>query len=304
MGRVSGLSRRRVLVGGLTVAALAASPRPAGAAPPDPSVPPTPPIGDQITDLERRNNAIIGVYAEDLTTGRFVAYRSDDMFAMCSTFKAYAAGRVLQMVSRGQFTLDHTEFVDPAAVVSNSPVTGERAGSDMTLAELCQAALQHSDNTAGNLLLKTLGGPPGLTAFARSVGDDRTRLDRWETELNSALPGDPRDTSTPAALAVGIRRLLVGDALGKRERAQLEEWMRGNQTSSMRTGLPPGWTSADKTGSGDYASTNDVGVVYGPDRQRLLLSVMTRTAGLDPQAPDLRPAIGDVAAAVMANLRP
>ena len=108
----------------------------------------------------------------------------------------------------------------------------------MTLAELCEAAVQVSDNAAGNLLLQTIGGPSAITDFARSIGDDRSRLDRWEIELNSAVPGDPRDTSSPYALGTGYRNLLTGDVLAQPQRQQLEDWMRGNQTSSMRAGLP------------------------------------------------------------------
>jgi beta-lactamase class A len=221
---------------------------------------------------------------------------------MCSTFKGYASARVLQMVEQGQLTLDQTVFVDPSAIVANSPRTAPRAGGDMTLDELCQAALQVSDNTAGNLLLKTIGGPPAITAFARSIGDPSSRLDRWETELNSAVPGDPRDTSTPEALGGGYRSLLAGDALAPPQRQQLEDWMRANETSSMRPALPPGWTIADKTGSGDYGSTNDVGVAYGPSGQRVLLAQMTRSQANDPKAQNLRPLIGELTTMLIPEL--
>jgi beta-lactamase class A len=166
----------------------------------------------------------------------------------------------------------------------------------MTLRQLCEAALQRSDNTAGNILLKTIGGPQAVSDFARSIGDDTTRLDRWETDLNSAAPGDPRDTSTPRALGSGYRRLLTGNVLGTPQRQQLEDWMRGNVTSarSMRAGLPPGWTSADKTGAGYFGSTNDIGIAYGPDGRQVLLAVMTRTQSSDPDAPMLQPLIAEV----------
>jgi len=247
---------------------------------------------------------LIGVFATNLDSGETVAHRAQDSFAMCSTFKGYAAARVLQMVERGEMalTLDSRMLVEPTAVVANSPVTGARAGQEMTVAELCQAALQVSDNTAGNMLLRWIGGPDKITDFARSIGDERSRLDRWETELNAAVPGDPRDTSTPEALGGGYRALLVGDALAPPQRAQLETWMRGNQTSSMRAGLPPGWTSADKTGSGDYGSTNDVGIAYGPTGQRVLLALMTRSQGDDPKAENMRPLIGELAGLVMSTL--
>jgi beta-lactamase class A len=292
------LSRRNALIGGVTLAAVAAtSTKPASANPPPVNSPEV-----QIAGLEQANGALIGLFAVNLDSGQTLANRAQESFAVCSTFKGYAAARVLQMVERGELTLDHKVFVDPADIVANSPRTQPRAGGEMTLDELCQAAVQVSDNTAGNLLLKTIGGPPAITAFARSIGDDRTRLDRWETELNSALPGDPRDTSTPQALGGGYRNLLAGEALAPPQRQQLETWLRANETSSVRPGLPPGWTTADKTGNGDYASTNDVGIAYGPDGGRILLSIMTRTTTDDPKAPNNRPLIGQLTSLVMPSL--
>ena len=291
------LSRRHVLLSGLTLAAVAAA-----AQHPALAQPPTSSIEASLQDLEARHNASIGLFARNLVSDKTVAHRAQDPFAMCSTFKGYASARVLQMAEHHELSLDDTMFVDPAGILPNSPVTGPRAGGEMSLAELCQAALQQSDNAAGNLLLSRIGGPQAITAFARSIGDQQTRLDRWEIELNSAIPGDLRDTSTPEALGGGYRALLDGDVLAPPQRRLLEDWMRANQTSSMRAGLPPGWTSADKTGSGDYGSTNDVGIAFGPDGQRVLLAVLTRSQADDPKAENMRPVIGEVTSLVMPTL--
>ncbi|MBY0442909.1 MAG: class A beta-lactamase [Mycobacteriaceae bacterium] len=303
---MSQLSRRRALLGGLTLAAAACARKPISAGPAsstlsDPAEP-LPPIDERIAALENRHNAVVGLFAADLNAGRSISHRAQDPFAMCSTFKCYASARVLQMVQHGELTLQQTVVVDPAAIVANSPRTQLRAGGQMTLAELCQAALQVSDNTAANLLLKMIGGPAAVTAFAHSIGDDRTRLDRWETELNAAIPGDPRDTSTPEALGGGYRQLLTGDVLDTPQRRQLENWMRANETSSMRAGLAPGWTTADKSGSGDYGSTNDVGIAYGPTGQQALLALMTRTRTDEPKAQNLRPLIAEVTTLVLPAL--
>jgi beta-lactamase class A len=293
------LSRRQALLGGLTLATAAAcATKPVLADPAEP----LPPIQERIAALERRHDAYVGLFAVDLDGGRSISHRGQEAFAMCSTFKGYASARVLQMVGQDQLTLDQTVFVDPGAIVANSPRTQPRAGGEMTLDELCQAALQVSDNTAGNLLLKTIGGPPAITAFARSIGDPSSRLDRWETELNSAVPGDPRDTSTPEALGGGYRSMLTGDTLAPAQRQQLEDWMRANETSSMRAGLPPGWTTADKTGSGDYGGTNDVGIAYGPAGQRVMLAMMTRSQVNDPKAVNLRPLIGELTTLLIPEL--
>ena len=286
-----------MLAGGLAVAGLAALPqKPVLADPADP----VPPVHDRIEALQRQHDVEIGVYAVDLESGRTVSHLDGESFAMCSTFKGYAAARVLQMVQNGELTLDRQVFVDPEqAALPNSPRTAPNAGGQMTLADLCAAAVQVSDNAAGNLLLQTIGGPSAITDFARSIGDDRTRLDRWEIELNTAIPGDPRDTSSPRALGGGYRSLLSGDVLAPPQRQQLEDWMRANETSSMRTGLPDGWTTADKTGNGDYGSTNDVGMAYGPQGQRLLLAIMTRSQANDPKAANNRPLIGELTKLLM-----
>jgi beta-lactamase class A len=293
------ISRRTMLIGGLSVATLTACSPQAVLA--DPAQP-LPPVQDRLDALAGRHDAQIGVYAINLNTQKSLGYRDEEPFAMCSTFKAYAAAAVLQRAQRGQLTLNDAVPIEPGDILPNSPVTEPRVGTTMTLAELCQAALQRSDNAAANGLLGVLGGPQAITEFARSIGDQRTRLDRWEIELNAAVPGDPRDTSTPRALGGGYRAVLTGDVLDPGSRQRLVDWMLGNQTSSMRAGLPAGYTSADKTGSGDYGTTNDVGVVYGPDGRRLLLAIMTKSATDDPDAPSLRPLIGEIAGLVMAEL--
>jgi beta-lactamase class A len=241
------------------------------------------------------------LFAIDLASGRTLAHRDGERFAMCSTFKAYAAARVLQKAQHGELDLQQAIFIDPAGLLPNSPVTAPQAGKTMPLAQLCAAAVQHSDNAAANLLLRSIGGPQAITEFARSIGDGQTRLDRWEIDLNTAIPGDPRDTSTPRALGEGIKSLLAGTILDETRRRQLEDWMRGNVTSaqSMRAGLPPRWTTADKTGTGDYGSTNDIGIAYGPDGQRVLLSLMTRSRLPNPNADPLRPLIAEATSSTL-----
>jgi beta-lactamase class A len=260
------------------------------------------PQAGPIEALERANDVVIGVFAVNLDTGRTITHRAQDTFAMCSTFKAYLAARVLQLVGRGERSLDQGLYVDAMDILPNSPRTEPRVGTEMTMAELCQAILQVSDNAAANILLRNIGGPQAITEFARSIGDPRSRLDRFEIDLNSAVPGDLRDTSTPEALGGGFRTFLTGDVLAPPQRQLLEDWMRANETSSMRAGLPAGWTTADKTGSGDYGTTNDVGIAYGPNGQRVLLAVLTRSASDDPEAENNRALIGEVTAAVFPEL--
>ncbi|MBV9091674.1 MAG: class A beta-lactamase [Mycobacteriaceae bacterium] len=290
------LTRRQALIAAAALSGAGALYRPAAAV--------AAPTDDAFAALEGQYNARLGVYAADLLSSRVVSYRDADRFAMCSTFKTYASGRVLQMVDRGRLQLHDVAPISPGGVLPNSPVTGQAVGRTLTLGDLCAAALQRSDNTAANLLLSTIGGPPAVTAFAREIGDDQTRLDRVEPDLNSAIPGDDRDTTTPAAMAAGYQNLLTGRVLSAHSREQLVAWMRGNVTSTMRAGLPVGWASADKTGTGDYGTTNDIGVAYGPSTKLVLLALFARSPSDDASAPALRPLIADATKAVFAALTP
>jgi beta-lactamase class A len=145
----------------------------------------------------------------------------------------------------------------------------------MTVSELCEVTLQYSDNAAANLLMKQIGGPAAVTAYARSIGDSEFRLDRWETELNSALPDDVRDTTTPLAMARSLQKLVLGDVLPAAQRKLLRDWMVGNTTGAtrIRAGVSAAWTVADKTGAGDYGTVNDIGVIWPPGKAPLVLAV-------------------------------
>ncbi|APA89734.1 class A beta-lactamase (plasmid) [Paraburkholderia sprentiae WSM5005] len=225
--------------------------------------------------LESATGGRLGVAALNTADGTQVQHRADERFPFCSTFKVMAASAILKRSeTENGLRRQHIAYTKDE-LVAYSPITAEHAGTGMTVSELCAAALQHSDNTAGNLLIKMLGGPAAVTAFARSIGDDPFRLDRWETELNTAIPGDPRDTTTPAAMAGSLQRLALGDALGAPERAMLIEWMRGNTTGAakIRAGVPAAWSVADKTGGGDYGTTNDIAVMWPPGKPPIVLAV-------------------------------
>lgn len=291
------VTRRQALIGALVAGGVLAGCRIAGATPPPATA------DSDFAALEHRHGARIGVWALDLGTGQTLGYRPDDRQAMCSTFKTYAVGRVLQMVAGGALDLNSAIPITARDIVVDSPVTSKRVGTSMSMAELCEAALVFSDNSAGNALLRSIGGPPAITSFARGLGDDQTRLDRWEPDLNSALPGDPRDCTTPRALVTAYRALMVGDALDPPSRDRLVTWMQANVTSDkrFRAGLPPGWTSADKTGAGDFGVTNDAGLLIGPTGQRILVAVLTRSAEDRADAPRLNDAIADTVRLTLAR---
>ncbi len=226
--------------------------------------------------LEAELGGQIGLYYYDTGAGYGFSWRGAQRFPMNSTFKVVLAGAVLAERA-GPGLMDEIIPYGPNELVTYSPVTEQHAGEGMTRAALCRAALQHSDNTAANLLIRDLGGPAAVTAYARTLGDASFRLDRWETELNDNPPGDPRDTTTPRAMGQTLEKLLLGDALPTAQREQLVAWMRGNKTGEarIRAGAPTGWTVADKTGTGGYGTANDVGVLWPPAGSPVILVVFT-----------------------------
>lgn len=225
--------------------------------------------------LEQTNGGRLGVAVLDTATGERSGYRADERFPMCSTFKFLLAAAVLQRVDRHQETLDHKITIPPKPLVFNSPLTEPHAGGMMTIAALCHAALTQSDNTAANLLLESIGGPASITSFSRSIGDTVTRLDQMETSLNESLAGDPRDTTSPTAMAGDLKSVLLGNVLSSASRDQLTLWMAANLTGleRLRAKLPEGWRAADKTGSNGEHTSNDIAVMWPAGKPPIIVVV-------------------------------
>jgi len=234
------------------------------------------PFAAELKELERTFDARLGVYAVDTGTGREVAYNDGERFAYASTFKALAAGAVLRKYSMSG--LGKVIRYSRDDLVAYSPVTEKHVETGMSLGALCDAAVRYSDNTAANLLFDALGGPKGLDSMLEEIGDDVTRMERREPELSRWAPGSTRDTSTPRALTKDLRAFVLGDVLGKSERAQLTKWLKTNTTGDelIRAGTPKGWVVGDKTGSGSgYGARNDIAVVWPPDTAPIVMAIMS-----------------------------
>ncbi len=217
----------------------------------------------------------IGVSAVNTANDVWIHYRAEERFPVTSTFKVIAVAAILKLSVKDANLLQQIIKYAESDLVSWSPVTEKNVSEGMSIAALCAATIQYSDNTAANLLMKVLGGPEAVTQFARSIGDDTFRLDRWETELNSAIPEDLRDTTTPKAMARSLRQLVLGDVLPEAQRTQLQNWLKGNTTgdASIRASVPKDWTVADKTGGGAYGTTNDIAVLWPPKGAPIVVAI-------------------------------
>ncbi|KWT58421.1 class A beta-lactamase [Streptomyces albus subsp. albus] len=230
--------------------------------------------------LEREHQARVGVFALNLATGATLLHRAHELFPICSVFKTLAAAAVLRDLDHDGTQLSRVIHYTGADVTKSghAPVTKDHIDTGMTIRALCDATIRYSDNCAGNLLLRELGGPTAITRFCRSLGDPVTRLDRWEPELNSAEPDRRTDTTAPYAIARTYQRLVLGNALDRPDRALLTDWLLRNTTSveRFRKGLPKDWKVADKSGGGStYGTSNDVAIAWTPDGAPIVLALFT-----------------------------
>ncbi|MGW1839463.1 class A beta-lactamase [Streptomyces sp. NPDC002067] len=245
------------------------------------------PFADDLRQLEQKFSARLGVYAIDTGTGREVAYRDGERFPFNSTFKALAAGEILKQ--RTLSGLNEVVTYSKDDLVPNSPVTKKHVGTGMTLRALCDAAVRYSDNTAANLLFDKLGGPKGLNAALKKLGDHVTRMERPEPLLSAWDPKSTRDTTTPRALAKDLRAYTLGGALRPGEREQLTTWLRTNTTGAtlIRAGVPKSWTVGDKTGMGsNYGTRNDIAVLWPEHSSPIVVSILSSKSKADAAPED------------------
>lgn len=235
-----------------------------------------------IESIEDRLDARVGLYIRDSGSDWSISHRADERFLMTSTFKPMLCAAALRQVDEGTLNLDAALRIEQGAILDYAPVTQTMVGRTMTIDDLCFAALDMSDNTATNLLIDHIGGPEAVTRFLRDIGDPVSRLDRREPELNTFAPGDPRDTTTPEAMAATLETMLMGDALTAQSRARLIDWMsHGGVTGPLiRASTPADWLIADRSGSGNF-NRNVIAMVTPPDQSPYFISVFLSDADAD-----------------------
>ncbi|MDB5693336.1 MAG: Beta-lactamase [Alphaproteobacteria bacterium] len=259
------------------------------------------PLQETVRRLERRSGGRLGVALLDTGSRRRFAWRGDERFPLCSTFKFLLAADLLSRADRGQERLDRRLAIRESRL-DNSPFTKSRVGRDASLRELCQAVIEVSDNDAANLLLDQVGGPDGVTRFARAIGDPVTRLDRTEPVAVDPSAAGMRDTTTPNAMARDFERIILGQMLHPASRAALTAWLVGARTgvSRLKAGFPRGWRVGHKTGTGMHGTSNDVAIVWPGARPPVILAAYLTGSALDDRGRDA--VLADVARAVASAL--
>ncbi len=246
-------------------------------------------VRDALRALETKSGGRLGVAAVDTGSGHWIGHRAEERFAMCSTHKFLTAAAILSLVDQGRLTLDQRVSYSRADLLEYAPVASKNLDAGfMTVDALCAATVGWSDNTANNLLLGLLGGPEGWTRYARQLGDATSQLDRIEPALNTAVPGDSRDTTTPDAMVRNLNIVLLDNALSDASRTRLESWMARNTVTAslLPAGLPAGWRVSDKSGAGQNGTRNDIGIIRPPKAAPILATIYCTESMLSPASRD------------------
>jgi beta-lactamase class A len=250
-------------------------------------------------------SARLGAAVLDTATGQLWRYHADERFPLVSTHKAFTCAALLAKVDKGEAWLDRRVVILATDIEPYSPVTQDRIAPDaMSLSELCAATLSVSDNTAANFVVAAVGGPDGVTAFFRTLGDQTSRLDRTEIDLNEATPGDVRDTTTPAAAVADLDKILLGGALKPVSRERLTHWMMDDRVAGplLRAALPEDWRIADRSGAGGHGARGIVAVLWPPDRAPLVAAIYLTDTAASIQARNA--AIAHIGAALVREISP
>jgi beta-lactamase class A len=258
-------------------------------------------LSNQFAAIEQQIGGRLGVAALDTGNGRRIEYRAAERFPICSTFKFILAAAILEQGDREP--LDRRLYYGPDDLLEWAPITKKHVlEGGMPVRDLCAAAMEYSDNTAANVLLRALGGPSKLTEYLRGLGDPVTRLDRTEPSLNSAVAGDTRDTTTPGAMVSNLELLLLSGRLSRDSQDQLEAWLAANTTGAkrIRAGLPLTWRTGDKTGTGENGAASDIAIVRPPGRAPILIAIYL--VGSRSDADQLNGAIARVASLIAQSL--
>ncbi len=237
-------------------------------------------LEESIILIEQNIAGRVGVSVFDTQNNQHWNYKGNERFPMMSTFKTLACAKMLQELDGGDIKANTQYLIKKEDLVVYSPITKKQVGNTITPEKSCEATMLTSDNTAANIVLQHIGGPKGVTDFLRSIGDNVTRLDRFEPDLNEAKINDLRDTTTPNAMVQTLNTILLGEVLTENAQSQLTTWMKNNTISGqlLRSVLPQDWIIADRTGAGAHGSRGITALVWNTKRKPIIISIyLTQT---------------------------
>jgi beta-lactamase class A len=260
-----------------------ATPRPARALP-APAY-----IRDQVTNLGKGFNGLVGIAVRSVDDGWETGWKDDDLYPQQSVSKLWVSITALDAVDKGKVSLDDlVTFTRSDLTVFHQPIRTQILGGSYTtsLADLMVKAITTSDNTANDKLMRSVGGPEAVRRMIATKRLGAIRFYDGERALQSKIAGliwsqsysignaffeardalplavrraafkryieDPYDGAAPSAIVGALARLKKGELLSPASTARLLNTMGNTHTgpNRLKGGLQPGWTLSHKTGTG------------------------------------------------------
>jgi beta-lactamase class A len=249
------------------------------------------------TEIERLADAtggIVGVAATQLTTGRHIGYREDELFPTASVIKLPLLVALYEDALAGRIDLaERVAYRDGTKVAGSGVLQYLDDGLNPTLRDLSVLMMSVSDNTATDLLFERVGktriegtmarlGLPSIRVpfdirqmLMELVDMDHSKPGGYEElrrllRLSAGSGGrsmipEQADRTTPADMCRLLELLESRAILDDRSCTEIIELMKRIQSATRIPGLlPKGTVVAHKTGS--YRRLrNDVGIVYAPN---------------------------------------
>lgn len=247
----------------------------------------SPLLKEQIETIVTGKKATVGVAVWGPDDLEPLLVNPFEKFPMQSVFKLHLALLVLHQVDQGKLELSQSVAVKRAEVLQNTwaPMMKDYQGDEftVTIEQLLQYSVSHSDNVACDLLFELIGGPVALHAYIQSLGIAETEVVANEAQMHADDQVQYQNWTSMKAAARILKKFEQKELLSETSQALLWKWMVETTTGPERLkGLLPGYAVvAHKTGTsgvrvGKTAATNDIGVIMLPDGRPLLVAVFVK----------------------------
>lgn len=238
----------------------------------------------EIAKIAEEARGKVGVAAVVLETGEAAFLNADQRFPMQSVYKLPISMAVMEQVRLGKLDLDEKVAVTKEDFVREgmaSPLRDKNPnGGKFTIRDLIRLALVESDGTASDVLMRVAGGAGEIQNYLTQIGVDDMKVVNTEKEIGRDWETQYDNWATPVAAVELLRSMREWTPDGDNKELLLHQFMRDSKPGARRLKglIPKGTTVIHKTGTsgtrnGFTAATNDIGLIFGPNRRAFAIAI-------------------------------
>ena len=248
-------------------------------------------LRNQIERIAAVAKGRVGVAAEVLETGEWIALNPREHFPMQSVYKLPIAMAVLAQVDNAKLDLEQPVRVEKSDFVGSgqhSPIRDKNPnGVELTLREVLRFAVSESDGTASDVLLKLVSAD-SVMKYLNELGVNELIVANSEKEIGSDWETQYRNWASPDGALQLLKRLHERRGISAQSQELLFKFMTETPTGPRRLKglLPKTAIVAHKTGTsgaanGVSAATNDIGLITLPNGRHLAVAVFVSDSPAD-----------------------